>query len=288
MKGADRTAYNQTADVHDFDALADHVVMKTYNDGDAAIRSEAKVAQLVPSAGRISGPRYCDQPMDWRTRLAGLGGTTAIFALVAAVGVLGWQVAENVIVPPSAPVVVNLRNFEAPPEPVREVPEGPEQVEQQEAEPEPKPDVVVPPPLVRLPVPSIAVLEIPEPAVEIVDPGPTVPETTAPRSIAAPPGQQASSDAKATWEALLLAHLEKYRRYPARAHAARQQGVVYVRFRMNRVGSVLSASVERSSGFATLDRAALDTLSRAEPLPAIQNDMPDQVELTLPVEFFVR
>src|SRR3546814_10085072 len=78
--------------------------------------------------------------MGWRTRLVGLGGTTAVLALVAAVGMLGWQVAESVIISPSPPVVVNLRSFEAPPEPVREVPEGPEKAERQEAKPEPKPE----------------------------------------------------------------------------------------------------------------------------------------------------
>lgn len=248
-------------------------------------------AQVDPSRAPEPQPyhssRYTDQPMDWRTRLVGVSGTVGMFLAIAAVSLITWTAVQPLVAPP-APTVVNLRSFEAPPEPVREVPEGPEQVERQEAKPEPKPDIVVPPPLVRLPVPSIAVPEIPEPAVEIVDPGPAIPETTAPRSIAAPPGRQASSDAKATWEALLLAHLEKYRRYPARARAAKQQGVVHVRFRMNRAGSVLSASVQQSSGFATLDRAALDTLRRAEPLPAIPDDMPDQVELTLPVEFFVR
>src|SRR3546814_290902 len=101
--------------------------------GDAGISPETTEPPSVPAVEWAPPTRYCDQPMDWRTRLVGLGGTTAVLALVAAVGMLGWQVAESVIISPSPPVVVNLRSFEAPPEPVREVPEGPEKAERQEA-----------------------------------------------------------------------------------------------------------------------------------------------------------
>src|SRR3546814_13522094 len=135
---------------------------------------------------------------------------------------LGWQVAESVIISPSPPVVVNLRSFEAPPEPVREVPEGPEKAERQEAKPEPKPDVVIPTPLIRLPVSSAAAQDMPEPMIEIVDPGPVVSDATAPKSIAAPEGRQASANVEATWEALIVAPPEKYTRYPARARATPQ------------------------------------------------------------------
>lgn len=103
----------------------------------------------------------------------------------------------------------------------------------------------------------------------------------------APPARQAASNQKATWVALLLAHLEKYRRYPAAARARRHEGVAYVTFRMNRAGTVLSADIVRSSGSAMLDRAALDTLRRAQPLPKIPDDRPDTLELSVPVEFFV-
>jgi len=63
--------------------------------------------------------------------------------------------------------------------------------------------------------------------------------------------------------------------------------VVHVTFRMNRQGQVLSSSIARSSGSSALDRAALDTLRRAQPLPAIPDDRPDPLQLSVPVEFFV-
>jgi protein TonB len=114
-----------------------------------------------------------------------------------------------------------------------------------------------------------------------------VPEKTAPRSLPAPPANRMSSNAETTWEALLLAHLEKYRRYPASARARREEGVAHVHFRMNRAGAVLSAEILRSSGSAMLDRAALDTIRRAQPLPAIPEDKADVLDLSVPVEFFI-
>lgn len=228
--------------------------------------------------------RYVDQPLDWRTRLVGVGCTAGVFLAIAAVSLITWQVVQPLVVRP-AMTVVNLHSYEAPPEPVREVPEGPEQVEQKQQQPkeqerpDPLPEIIVPHPSnVTQPEPS------PVETARDIDP---VPETTAPKSLPAPPSNRTSANAETTWEALLLAHLEKYRRYPAGARAARQQGVVHVTFRMNRQGQVLSSSVLRSSGFSVLDRAALNTLRRAQPLPPIPDDRPDIVELTVPVEYFV-
>ena len=85
-----------------------------------------------------------------------------------------------------------------------------------------------------------------------------------------------------------MAHLEKYRRYPAAARARGAQGVVKVTFRMNRAGRLLSSQIERSSGSSTLDRAAIDTLKRAQPLPPIPRNMADEIELTIDIEFFAR
>jgi protein TonB len=230
--------------------------------------------------------RYCDQPMDWRTRFVGITGTVVVAALVLACVLFTWRVVRPTVVSPTAPLVVELRPLAAPPEPAREVAPGPEQVERREVMPEPVPDIVLPP-LVQLPLLTSMAREVRQPVEEMIDPGPTVPETTAPKTIAAPAAARLSSDVSQSWEARLLAHLERYRRFPARARAARQQGTVQIRFRMNRAGSVLSASVLRGSGSTTLDQAALDTLKQAQPLPTIPKGRPDEIELTIPVEFYL-
>ncbi|MBT2245920.1 TonB family protein [Sphingobium sp. BHU LFT2] len=225
--------------------------------------------------------------MDWRTRMAGFGGTASIFGIVLAAALLTWKVVHPPVPSTSRPLtVVNLAPLAAPREPVREVAPGPEQVEKQEAKPEPKREVL-PVPLIQLPTSPSVKADMQKP-VEIVDPGPPVPETTAPKSIAAPIANRLSSEAKPNWEGLVLSHLERFRRYPARARAARQQGVTTIRFTMNRTGMVLSSVIVKKSGSFDLDQAALDTLKRAQPLPAIPADRPDVVELTVPVEYNLR
>lgn len=229
--------------------------------------------------------RYSDSSLDWRTRALGVCGTAGLFLLLAFAALFTWRVVRPAF-PPPAPMVVNLLSLTAPPEPAQEVPEGPQQLEQKAQKPEKREDRPEPPEiLVPQPSPTTSTAEPPVEQAKAADP---VPETTAPRSLPAPPANHASSNAEATWEALLLAHLEKYRRYPAAARARREQGVAHVTFRMDRQGRLLSAAIARSSGSAALDRAALETLRRAQPLPAIPDDKPDPLELSVPVEFFVR
>lgn len=234
---------------------------------------------------RCNSTRYSDQSIDWRTRAAGAGGTAATILLIVSISIITWRVAQPMIAP-AALTVVNLQNDEASPDLVREVPDGQEQVQQEEQKPkeQERPDPV---PEIAIPRLSPITQPVPPPVEQAVALQP-VAETTAPKSIAAPQSNRVSTSAEATWQALLLAHLEKHRRYPASARAARQQGVAHISFRMDRAGMVLSSSLLRSSGHSALDQAALDTLRRAQPLPAIPGDMPDIVGLSIPVEFFTR
>ncbi len=266
-----------------------HVVFRSYYP-DNSTRREYTSRPLVVTPpdehGSHSHTRYCDQPMDWRTRLFGLAGTASIIGLVLAAALFTWKAVYQPVRATSQPLtVVELQPLAAPPEPIRNVAPGPEQVEKQEAEPEPVTEPI-PIPLVQLAAPTISARDEREP-VKIIDPGPAVPETTAPKSIAAPSANRLSNDARPDWEGLILAHLEHFRRYPARARAARQQGTVTVRFKMNRAGMVLSSAIVQKSGSYDLDQAALDTLKRAQPLPAIPADMADEMQLTIPVEFYL-
>ena len=87
----------------------------------------------------------------------------------------------------------------------------------------------------------------------------------------------------------MLAHLERAKRYPRDAQLRREQGTVYLRFRMDRAGRVLSAGIDRSSGFPDLDAEVLDMIQRAQPLPPIPPEIAQaQLELVVPVRFFLR
>lgn len=226
--------------------------------------------------------RYSDRPAGWLARLGGMGGTAAVYALILSLALFSWRIVRPATAL-SPPVLIDLQPLAARPEPVQEVPEGKRQVEQEKHKPVEK--KVLPPPVVIFKAPAVVMQA--ETALPQAQAAQEVPQTTAPRSLPAPPAAQASSDAQRTWEALLLAHLERYRRYPATAKLRREQGVTYVRFRMNRTGQILSASIARSSGSRRLDQAAIDTIHRAQPLPAIPNEKPDEVDLSVPVAFFV-
>ncbi|MBN9788222.1 energy transducer TonB [Pseudonocardia sp. TMWB2A] len=248
-----------------------------------------------------SHSRYAGQ--DWRTRLFGSFGTvTATIAIVGA-AYFGWdEIKKSPMMTAKAPLVMELSPLTSPPREIQNIDDHPEDAKpvekmQQPAAPQ---DIT---PLRTLPVQPYPPVQRPAdfglaPANPVPEkmaaPAPATPPAQAAPPSQSPPTAQAAPSAerisgnKANWEGRLLAHLEQYRRYPARARAARQQGVVYIRFKMNRAGAVLSASIQRGSGFRTLDDAALETLQRAQPLPAIPNDMPDVVTLTVPVEFSLR
>ena len=226
--------------------------------------------------------RYSDRAVPWQTRVTGVAGAAGVILLALACALVTWRVAHPPAIIPQ-PLMINLLPLAAPPEPEHYVPEGPPQPEQRKQEPVEQKRPL--PPETPLPVPA---QPMPAPAPETVAPAERTTEASAPKTAVAPPAPRASSNAVANWESQLLAHLEKFRRYPAVSRARKQQGVVYVRFQMNRAGAVLAADVIRSSGVAALDRAALDTIRRAAPLPAIPEGKPETMTLSIPVEFFVR
>ncbi len=87
------------------------------------------------------------------------------------------------------------------------------------------------------------------------------------------------------FERRLLAHIQQYRHYPDRAKPNELVGIVQVTFTMDRAGNVLAISVTGSSGSPVLDTEAVNTVLRAQPLPAIPSNLPDQLEVQLPVSF---
>jgi len=94
---------------------------------------------------------------------------------------------------------------------------------------------------------------------------------------------------EADYFALVSAHLNRRKVYPAEARQARQQGVVTVRFTVDRNGSVSNAAIKRGSGHEVLDRATLDLLQRVAPLPRMPASMArDSVTLSLPIDYSLR
>jgi protein TonB len=91
-------------------------------------------------------------------------------------------------------------------------------------------------------------------------------------SAASGSGQQASAAGNAAvsnYPGQVVSRLRRALRYPGEARRERLRGEVHVSFSVSANGGVASARVVRSSGHQVLDQAALETIRRAAPFPAI-------------------
>ncbi len=96
---------------------------------------------------------------------------------------------------------------------------------------------------------------------------------------------EADSKNATQFQQALLQHIAHFRRYPPEALSRGMQGTVTVLFLMRRDGSIIDAWIQSSSGESVLDSEAIATIHRAEPLPRIPTELPDQIRIMLPVEF---
>lgn len=115
-------------------------------------------------------------------------------------------------------------------------------------------------------------------------------ERTSPRAVAPAPGA-ASRDRNAMphWKTELVARLERYKRYPGEAQARGDQGVAQLAFSVDRSGGVHNAHIVRSSGSSLLDRATLDLIARAQPLPAPPPEVRGaQIAIVVPINYNLR
>lgn len=104
-----------------------------------------------------------------------------------------------------------------------------------------------------------------------------------------------NSDAKnaemiSRYEQLISLWIQKFKLYPDEAKAQGMQGETVVRIRIDRQGNIRYYILERSTGYQLLDRAAIDMIKRANPVPAVPNDYPqgDLIEFLIPVNFHLK
>ena len=164
---------------------------------------------------------------------------------------------------------------------------------QPETEPTPRPEEETKPreteAEVALPTP-----EPPKPQPPEDERPPTsTPSAEIPPSQAAPPTagaavQKLRIDAF-RWQTALAAHIERFKRYPAKARSSGEQGVATVAFTIDRQGRLLTSRIVQSSGSAMLDQETLAMLDRAQPMPAPPNDVPDnKLSFIVPVRFNIK
>jgi protein TonB len=192
-------------------------------------------------------------------------------------------------------IMVELAPLAIAPEPTElDIAPGPLMMEAKpQAEPEPKPKLEEKLEIPELPKKEEAEVTLPAPAPEKKEeekpkPKPEVqeppkkkevqklqaPQTTAPPKaklrpaprMAAPSAgaTENSAFANANWRGAIVAHLNRFKRFPAGA----SNGTAVVAFSIDASGRVTSARLARSSGNPTLDSDAVAMVWRANPVPA--------------------
>lgn len=109
------------------------------------------------------------------------------------------------------------------------------------------------------------------------------------RRTAAPLDSDAAnvSRQRASWEALVKGKINKFRSYPQDARRRKRTGTVLIAFSVNAEGALVNQRLAATSGTLSLDRAAMQALASASPLPPPPQAMLKNGihRVTLPVEF---
>jgi len=219
--------------------------------------------------------------IETRYKLGRYGGSLLLVLVVHAIAILltlTWSTPQAIELPPAAMMIEMAPLPEPAPPPPPKVVTPPQPPAPVEEPPLPK--------LVEAPKPKIA---IPKPVKPKAKPQPPKPEqkeepkekpveqevadtppsnAPAQKSAAPAPSIATNSNALPTWQSDLLRHLAKYKRYPDNARRLHQEGVNRLRFVVDAEGRILSYKLEGGSGSAALDRATLEMIRRAQPVPA--------------------
>lgn len=221
-----------------------------------------------------------------RQTLTRYSGSLLLVLVVHAVAVylaLRWPASQAIELPPPA-MMIELpplpEPLPPPPPAVVQPPQPPapeEEIPMPEVAEAPKPEIVVPKKVEKpkpKPQPKKPIEKKPEPPKEEpaeekpVDTPPTpvkVDKAAAPTTPPSPPSPP--SNALPSWQSDLLRHLAKYKKYPEDARRRGMQGVARLRFVVDAQGNVLSFEIASSSGSPSLDRATLEMIRRAQPVP---------------------
>lgn len=199
--------------------------------------------------------------------------------------------------PPAAAPALSAPQAAAAPTPAQAVPQP---VARPLAQPTLQP---VAAPAQRAPLPAAPV---PQPVAPLSSPdrpaapAPAGPAAASPQAVPAPAPATAPAPAGAgsdprvraaevDYFSLLSAYLNRRKTYPVEARRARAEGVVVVRFTVDRDGTVSGTAIKRSSGHDLLDQATLALLQRVAPLPRMPGTMQRQsVTLALPIEYSLK
>ncbi len=94
-----------------------------------------------------------------------------------------------------------------------------------------------------------------------------------------------------SYQALLMAHLTKFKKYPQEAIMQRQEGVVRIRVSIDENGNVLSKELKKSCPYAALNDEVLSLFKRASPLPKPPKEMlknGNKISFVMPIDYNIK
>ncbi|HIC7082342.1 TPA: energy transducer TonB family protein [Campylobacter coli] len=94
-----------------------------------------------------------------------------------------------------------------------------------------------------------------------------------------------------SYQALLMAHLTKFKKYPQEAIMQKQEGVVRIRVSIDESGNVLSKELKKSCPYAALNDEALSLFKRASPLPKPPKEMlkdGEKISFVMPIDYNIK
>ncbi len=84
----------------------------------------------------------------------------------------------------------------------------------------------------------------------------------------------------------LMAELNRHKRYPVLSKRRKEEGVVMVALAIARDGSILFTRIRNSSGHESLDKAAVELVNDASPLPSVPDSLTQvPLEVVIPIEY---
>jgi len=160
-------------------------------------------------------------------------------------------------------------------------PAEPEKQMEQVVQPQPRTEIIVPPPKVVIPTvsqPVVAAIAPPTP------PAPVAASTPKPAPAAPSAGSGPVSVANLNTNLLSGAPPA----YPMGARRKREQGTVVLRLVIGEDGRVVDVTVQRSSGFAALDQAAVGAVRKWRWSPTIRDGRPIPITGLVQIPFVLK
>lgn len=106
------------------------------------------------------------------------------------------------------------------------------------------------------------------------------------------PGLVGSGKSKnSNWQGLVMAHLNKFKKYPKNSLVNEEEGKVVLRVEIDKNGNVLSLKMRKSSKFESLNNEALKLFKDASPLPKPPIDLmkgKSSIILNMPIEYDIK